>query len=131
MTILLTPSLLSISLFSSLSSFWRGRHFSTIQTQEWWADIIVYIRIFWIFNSYGFIRIYYDYIDYFVVHNKDYTDFRNPIQHTPWHPERYQVCMDTQWKWKGSWAIINRKCPGFLYHIMLCSFDWENKTSQV
>ncbi len=28
-------------------------------------------RTFWIFNFYGFIRIYYGYIDYFVIRNKD------------------------------------------------------------
>ncbi len=31
----------------------------------------VYCRTFWIFNFYGFRRIYYGYIDYFVIRNKD------------------------------------------------------------
>ncbi len=34
-----------------------------------------YIRTFWIFNFYGFIRIYYGYIDYFVIRNKDLYGF--------------------------------------------------------
>ena len=32
-------------------------------------------RTFWIFNFYGFIRIYYRYIDYFVIRNKDLYGF--------------------------------------------------------
>ena len=49
----------------------------TIQDYEWYVikKVCNLCRTFWIFNFYGFIRIYHGYIDYFVIRNKDLYGF--------------------------------------------------------
>ncbi len=70
-------------------------------------------RTFWIFYFYGFIRIYYGYIDYFVIRNKNLYGFIIGL----WVPKNLyksvKICTNLKIKWfkNSMWkAILHHKC---------------------